>query len=98
MALPLFVAIGVHRAATMPELQGVLTAVQTLSDWAAGEGYDVVRIDDQAGRVTVARIQDALTPPLNATTGERDPQRLLDRSRIVVYFCGHGLHAPQDQY
>ena len=43
------------------------------------------------------RIKQELTP-LDAGTRERDPRRLLDRPRIVVYFCGHGLHAPQDQY
>jgi hypothetical protein len=97
MAKPLFVAIGVHKAATMPELDGVLSSVRNLSNWAAGEGYEVVRIDDGSGRVTVDRIKEELTP-LDAATGDWDPKRLLDRPRIVVYFCGHGLHAPQDQY
>ncbi len=97
MTKPLFVAIGVHKAAMMPELDGVLTSVEKLSNWAAGQGYEVVRIDDQKGRVTVDRIKEELTP-FDAATRDRDPKRLLDRPRIVVYFCGHGLHAPQDQY
>jgi hypothetical protein len=97
MTSPLFVAIGVHRAAKLAQLDGVLTSVKALSGWAGSHGYDVVTIDDTQDRVTVARIKDALTP-VNAATGDRDPKRLLDRSRIVVYFCGHGLHAPQDQY
>jgi hypothetical protein len=97
MAQPLFVAIGVHKAATMPELAGVLASVEALSAWAIGKGYELVRIDDQSDRVTVARIRDELTP-LDPATGAPDPKRLLDRPRIIVYFCGHGLHAPQDQY
>jgi hypothetical protein len=97
MSKRLFVAIGVHKATTMPRLDGVLASVKTLSDWAVGQGYDVIRIDDTMDRVTVARIKEELTP-VKAATGEPDPKRLLDRSRIVVYFCGHGLHAPQDQY
>lgn len=97
MAEPLFIAIGVHKAATLPQLDGVLTSVAALADWAAGQGYEVVRIDDQTQRVTIERIKDALTPK-NPETGEREAKRLLDRPRIVVYFCGHGLHASQDQY
>jgi hypothetical protein len=97
MARALFVAIGVHNAATMPRLDGVLTAVEKLSGWADDHGYEVVRIDDARERVTVARINEELTP-LDAATGDPDPKRLLDRPRIVIYFCGHGLHAPQDQY
>ena len=97
MAKPLLVAIGVHKAATMPVLAGVLESVDALSVWARGAGYELARIDDQNGRVTVARIKSELTP-VSAATGDPDPKRLLDRPRIVVYFCGHGLHAPQDQY
>jgi hypothetical protein len=97
MVKPLFVAIGVHKAAGMPHLDGVLTSVKTLSDWAEDRGYEVVRIDDKTTRVTVARIEQELTP-LDVVSGDPDPKRLLDRPRIVVYFCGHGLHAPQDQY
>ncbi len=81
----------------MAQLDGVLTSVKTLSEWAAGQGYDVVSIDDRVKRVTVDRIKDELAP-IDPTTEERDAKRLLDRPRIVVYFCGHGLHAPQDQY
>jgi hypothetical protein len=97
MAQALFIAIGVHKAAGMPQLDGVLTSVATLSKWAEDRGYEVVRIDDEGKRVTVARITQELTP-LDAATGDADPKRLLDRPRVVVYFCGHGLHAPQDQY
>lgn len=97
MASSLFVAIGVHKAAGMPHLDGVLTSVKTLSDWAKDRGYEVVRIDDARTRVTAARIKQELTP-LEVASGDPDPKRLLDRPRIVVYFCGHGLHAPQDQY
>jgi len=96
MASPLFIAIGVHKAAGMPHLDGVLTSVNMLSDWAKNRGYEIVRIDDEGTRVTVARIKQELTP-LDAA-GDPDPRRLLDRPRIVVYFCGHGLHAAQDQY
>ena len=97
MANALFVAIGVHKAAAMPQLDGVLTSVKTLSKWAEDRGYEVIRIDDERTRVTAARIKEELTP-LDAATGDPDPKRLLDRPRIVVYFCGHGLHAAQDQY
>jgi hypothetical protein len=96
MAKPLFIAIGVHKAVGMPQLDGVLTSVKALSEWADGQGYDVIRFDDQTERVVVSRIKDKLTPSINPD--ERDPKVLLDRPRIVVYFCGHGLHAPQDQY
>ena len=50
MANPLFVAIGVHKAATMPLLDGVLASVETVSGWAVGQGYDIIRIDDQTER------------------------------------------------
>src|SRR6516225_1667980 len=95
MSKPLFIAIGVHKAATMPQLDGVLTSVKALSKWAVDQGFELVRIDDETERVTVDRIKDELTP---VRGGDRDTKRLLDRPRIVVYFCGHGLHAPQDQY
>src|SRR5271165_3728688 len=97
MAKPLFVAIGVHKAVALAALDGVFASVERLSNWAVGQGYEVLRIDDQMGRVTVDLIKEKLTP-LDAATGNRDPKCLLDRPRIVVYFCGHGLHAPQDQY
>ncbi|MDA9511214.1 hypothetical protein XI09_42505 [Bradyrhizobium sp. CCBAU 11386] len=97
MPSPLFVAIGVHKAATMPQLDGVLTSVDLFSTWAASQGYEVIKIDDANERVTVARIKDELTP-ISAVTGQVDPKRLLDRPRIIVYFCGHGIHAAQDQY
>ena len=98
MASSLFVAIGVYKAAGMPRLDGVLTSVKTLSEWAEDQGYEIVRIDDTGTRVTVARIKQELTP-LDVTSGDPDPKRLLDRpqNRCLI-FCGHGLHAPQDQY
>src|SRR5690349_5912327 len=97
MASPLFIAIGVHKAAGMPHLDGVLTSLNSLCDWAEDRGYEIVKVDDERTRVTVARIKQELTP-LDGVSGDPDPKRLLDRPRIVVYFCGHGLHAPQDQY
>ncbi|HEX9210909.1 MAG TPA: hypothetical protein VF901_10380 [Bradyrhizobium sp.] len=81
----------------MPQLDGVLTSIDRFSTWARNQGYDLAKIDDTNERVTVARIKRELTP-INAATGEPDPKRLLDRPRIIVYFCGHGIHAPQDQY
>jgi hypothetical protein len=98
MAKPLFVVIGVHKAAGMPVLEGVLNSLDDLSSWAKRQGYEIVSIEDRATRVTVNRIKEELTPLLDQETGERDLKRLLDRPRIVVYFCGHGLHASGDQY
>lgn len=97
MARPLFVAVGVHKAATMPTLPGVLPSVESLTNWAIRHRYDAIRIDDQENPVTVERIKEELTP-LDAATGAPDPKGLLDRPRIIVYFCGHGIHVSQDQY
>lgn len=84
---PLFIAIGVHDATGMGTLDGVLEAVADLTAWANSQNYDVVSFDDSTNKVTVAGIKKRLTMA-----------RLLDRPRIIVYFCGHGLHVPQDQY
>lgn len=96
MPKPLFIAIGVHKAKLMALLEGVLPSVDRLASWALGNGYEVIQIDDRASPVTVDRIKDELTPKL--AQGDRAPSRLIGRERIVVYFCGHGMHAPQDQY
>ena len=81
----------------MAELPGVLPSVHGLTNWAIAAGYDTMKIDDLGPGVTVEGIRDLLTPK-DPASGKRDPALLLDRPRIVVYFCGHGLHAPQDQY
>ena len=81
----------------MAELPGVLPSVHGLTNWAIAAGYDTMKIDDRGPGVTVEGIRDLLTPK-DPASGKRDPALLLDRPRIVVYFCGHGLHAPQDQY
>lgn len=94
---PLFIAIGISRPDTMAELPGVLPSVNGLANWAIAAGYDTLKIDDHGTAVTVEGIRDLLTPK-DPASGKRDPALLLDRPRIVVYFCGHGLHAPQDQY
>jgi hypothetical protein len=97
MRPPLFIAIGVHKPQGMDVLPGVAESVDGLVGWAKQSGYDVVQIDDRAEPVVMERIKDQLTPPIPGTY-ERDPALLLDRPRILVYFCGHGLHAPGDQY
>ena len=98
MANPLFIAIGVHNAATMPVLDGVLTSIDDLSTWAESHGYDVVKFDDRTEPLTVDIIKDRLTPRSEQYPGGRNTTELLDRPRIVVYFCGHGLDVAQDQY
>jgi hypothetical protein len=94
---PLFIAIGVRRPDTMAELPGVQPSVDGVAQWAIAAGYDTLKIDDHGAAVTVEGIRDLLTPK-DPVSSKRDPALLLDRPRIVVYFCGHGLHAPQDQY
>lgn len=94
---PLFLAIGVHKPDTMAELPGVLPSIDGMTKWATTAGYDTLAVDERGGRVTVERIRDLLTPK-DPTTGERNPALLLGRPRIVVYFCGHGLHASGDHY
>ncbi|MBX5051874.1 caspase family protein [Rhizobium lentis] len=79
----------------MPTLPGVLEANDRICAWAARRNYDVVQIDDRNASVTVNRIREHLTPNLG---DEPDPSLLLDRDRIVVYFCGHGIAAWPDQY
>lgn len=93
MVKPLFIAIGVHNAHSMQVLDGVLKGVDDLTSWANSYGYDVIKIDDRNQSVNINRIRNALTPG-----DPPSPALLLDRPRIVVYFCGHGLYAPQDQY
>lgn len=97
MRAPLFIAIGVHKPDNMDPLPGVIEAVDEMTAWAAQNGYDTVQIDDRAGPVLADRIKDRLTP-LKSDGYSRDGALLLDRPRIMVYFCGHGLHAPGDQY
>jgi Caspase domain len=95
MEKPLFIAIGVHKAKGMQPLEGVLKGIDDLTFWAQNCGYDVIKIDDRAEKVSIERIRNCLTP---IEVGEPSPAILLDRPRIIVYFCGHGLHAPADQY
>lgn len=94
MKKPLFIAIGVHDPEGLPKLDGVLAGVSEMIDWAEEHGYECIEpiTDDPANPedkrlVTVARIAGLLPAKV-----------LLNRPRIVVYFCGHGLHAPQDQH
>ena len=93
MTKPLFIVIAVHKARTLDVLDGVLQSAGAVSDWAGKYGYDRVVVTDDPVQppeqrpVTVERIR-ALLPA----------KVLLDRPRIVVYFCGHGLHAPGDQH
>jgi hypothetical protein len=79
----------------MPHLPGVLEALDEMCVWAK-KRYDVVSIDDRREMVTIERIRARLTPDDSA--GEPDPSLLLERPRIVVYFCGHGITAWPDQY
>uniref|UniRef100_B8HUT5 Peptidase C14 caspase domain-containing protein n=1 Tax=Cyanothece sp. (strain PCC 7425 / ATCC 29141) TaxID=395961 RepID=B8HUT5_CYAP4 len=95
MEKPLFIAIGVHNAKGMQVLEGVLKGIDDLTSWARNSGYDTIAIDDRAEKVSIDRIRNCLTPN---ERGEPSPAMLLDRPRIVVYFCGHGIHAPADQY
>ncbi len=98
MKKPLFIAIGVHKAQGMQVLDGVIKGIDDLTSWARNCGYDVINIDDRKEKkekVDISRIQNCLTP---FEGDERSYAILLERPRIVVYFCGHGLHAPQDQY
>ncbi len=97
MRAPLFIAIGVHKPDNMDPLPGVIESVDGITAWAEDSGYETIKIDDRAGPVFVDRIKDALTP-LKGDGYSRDGALLLDRPRIMVYFCGHGLHAPGDQY
>ncbi|WSH67986.1 caspase family protein (plasmid) [Rhizobium ruizarguesonis] len=95
MGKPLFVGIAVHKPRLMATLPGVLEANDKICTWAARRNYDVVQIDDRKVPVTVNRIRELLTPILD---DEPDPSLLLDRDRIVVYFCGHGVADWPDQY
>ncbi|AZV18116.1 caspase family protein [Mesorhizobium sp. M7A.F.Ce.TU.012.03.2.1] len=95
MGKPLFVGIAVHKPRYMATLPGVLEANDRICAWAARRNYDVVQIDDRKAPVTVNRIRKLLTPNRE---DEPDPSVLLDRDRIVVYFCGHGISAWPDQY
>lgn len=95
MGKSLFIGIAVHRPRYMPTLPGVLEANERICSWAARRNYDVVQIDDRNTLVTVNHIREHLTPDLE---GVPDPSLLLDRDRIVVYFCGHGIAAWPDQY
>ena len=93
MQKPLFIAIGVHKAYGLDTLDGVLPSVADMVQWAGSRAYDPVVITDDPALpgaerdVTVDRIRAALPAEV-----------LLDRPRIVVYFCGHGLYAPGDQH
>jgi len=93
MTKPLFIAIGVHKAFGLAKLDGVLSSVEDMVRWADTSGYDTKVITDDPVQppaereVTVARIKSDLPSEV-----------LLDRPRIVVYFCGHGLYSPGDQH
>lgn len=93
MTNPLFIVIAVHKARTLDVLDGVLQSANSIGDWAQRHGYDRIIVTDDSAQpieqrpVTVDRIK-ALLPA----------KVLLGRPRIIVYFCGHGLHAPGDQH
>ena len=92
---PLFIGIAVHKPKQMAQLPGVLEANQEMCHWAQRR-YDVVSIDDASEPVTIRRIRDIVTP--EDDDGDADPSFLLERPRIIVYFCGHGITAWPDQY
>lgn len=92
---PLFIGIAVHKPRQMAQLPGVLEANQAMCRWAVRH-YDVVSLDDATKPVTIQRIRDTITP--EEEDGEPNPSFLLERPRIVVYFCGHGITAWPDQY
>lgn len=93
----LLIAIGVHNPDGMTRLPGVIPSIDAMCAWAQEAGYEPICIDDRSKRVNVDRIRNRLAPFL-PDSDERDPALLLDRTRIIVYFCGHGIHAAQDQY
>ncbi len=93
---PLFIGIAVAKPKSMAPLPGVFDAVDWMCQWATGNSYDIVSIDDRTKRVTVERIRSTLTP--EDSEGDPDPDLLLQRPRIVVYFCGHGITDWPDQY
>ncbi|MFG0675670.1 hypothetical protein [Delftia sp. WSY_7] len=79
----------------METLPGVLEAVDKMAEWAA-KSYDVCVFNDRENPVDIASIRSVLTP--KEDDGTTDPSFLLDRKRIVVYFCGHGFADWPDQY
>lgn len=95
MRKPLFIGIGVHKPKYMETLPGVLNAIDEMSAWAA-KTYDVLTIDDRTTPVTIKQIRSVLTP--DDDDNVPDPALLLNRPRIIVYFCGHGIAAWPDQY
>ncbi|CAB5671170.1 Uncharacterized protein containing caspase domain [Delftia tsuruhatensis] len=95
MRKPLFIAIGVHKPKGMETLPGVLEAVDKIAEWAA-QSYEVKVFSDRENPVTIDLIRSVLTP--DEDDGTTDPSFLLDRKRIVVYFCGHGFAVWPDQY
>ncbi|PDT50589.1 MULTISPECIES: caspase family protein [Sinorhizobium] len=92
---PLFIGIAVHKPRQMAQLPGVLEANRAMCQWAE-KRYDVLSIDDANEPVTIRRLREIITP--EDDDGDADPSLLLERPRIVVYFCGHGITAWPDQY
>lgn len=77
----LLIAIGVSRPSGLPQLAGLDSTTDDIVRWAKARGMDVIKINDFAG-----------TPVLGEAIRTSLPRNVLvERDRIVVYFCGHGF-------
>ena len=77
----LFISIAVAEPTGLAPLQGVYDASKKLQSWAADEGMEIIELTDETGKsVDIAAIQAELTE-----------DKLLNRPRVFIHFCGHGF-------
>jgi hypothetical protein len=85
------VLIGVKKAGNLGTLQAVADGVYAMERWALSQGMrrELVKVlTDEAGRLSVQRVKDAIKELVDLTT--------LDQ--LIVYFAGHGVNIRYGEY
>lgn len=85
------VLIGVRKTGNLRELQAVTSGVRAMERWALGQKIDPALIKvltDEAGRVNVQQIKDAIDQLVGLATVEQ----------LIVYFAGHGVNLRYGEY
>lgn len=86
------ILIGVSKTGNHPRLQAVSSGVRAMKSWALdhqGLDRDLVKvITDDAGKVDVQQIKDAIEEIVDLATVEQ----------LIVYFAGHGVNIGYSEY
>ncbi len=85
------ILIGVSKTGNLRQLQAATAGVRAMERWALSQGMDrdlVKVLTDEAGRVDVQQIKDAIDEIVELATVEQ----------LIVYFAGHGVNIRYGEY